>query len=81
MASLVLLAGFKLLEMRARRDLFVVVFLCFFLLLTQFFNAQTFLTFLTGVIALIVLIAALVLFHSGDAPASMLRTSLKDAAK
>ncbi|MGL4575995.1 MAG: transglutaminaseTgpA domain-containing protein [Burkholderiaceae bacterium] len=80
-ASLVLLAGFKLLEMRARRDLFVVVFLCFFLLLTQFFNAQTFLTFLTGVIALIVLIAALVLFHSGDAPATMLRASMKDAAR
>jgi transglutaminase-like putative cysteine protease len=80
-ASLVMLAGFKLLEMRARRDLFVVVFLCFFLLLTQFFNAQTILTFITGIVALIVLVAALVLFHSGDAPASILRSSFKDAVK
>ena len=34
---LVLLLALKLLEMRARRDLFVVVFLSFFVLLTNFF--------------------------------------------
>ena len=39
-AMLVLLVAFKMLEMRARRDLFVVIFLCFFLLLTTFFYAQ-----------------------------------------
>ncbi|MBC7453342.1 MAG: DUF3488 domain-containing transglutaminase family protein [Massilia sp.] len=39
-AMLVLLVAFKMLEMRARRDLFVVVFLCFFLLLTGFFYHQ-----------------------------------------
>jgi transglutaminase-like putative cysteine protease len=39
-AMLVLLVAFKMLEMRARRDLFVVIFLCFFLLLTTFFHAQ-----------------------------------------
>src|SRR5690606_36352010 len=35
---LVLFLGLKLMEMRARRDLFVVIFLCFFLLLTTFFH-------------------------------------------
>lgn len=39
-AMLVLLVAFKMLEMRARRDLFVVIYLCFFLLLTTFFYAQ-----------------------------------------
>ncbi len=33
-AMLVMLLAFKMLEMRARRDLFVVIFLCYFLLLT-----------------------------------------------
>jgi transglutaminase-like putative cysteine protease len=37
---LVLLVAFKMLEMHARRDLFVVVFLCFFLVLTNFFYSQ-----------------------------------------
>ena len=36
-AMAVLLVAFKMLEMHARRDLFVVIFLCFFLLLTNFF--------------------------------------------
>src|SRR5690606_40268465 len=38
---LVLFLGLKLLEMQARRDLFVVIFLCFFLLLTTFFHSQS----------------------------------------
>ncbi len=37
---LLLLLALKLLEMRARRDVFVVVFLCFFILLTQFLHSQ-----------------------------------------
>lgn len=39
-AMLVLLVAFKMLEMHARRDLFVVIFLCFFLALTNFFYSQ-----------------------------------------
>ena len=35
---LLLLMALKLLEMRARRDIFVVIFLSFFILLTQFLN-------------------------------------------
>lgn len=80
-ACLVLLAGFKLLEMRARRDLFVVVFLCFFLLLTQFLSDQSFTVFLTGMLAVAVLVGALTLFHAGAAPTLMLIASLKDALK
>ena len=40
-AMLVLLVAFKMLEMHARRDLFVVIFLCFFLVLTNFFYSQS----------------------------------------
>jgi transglutaminase-like putative cysteine protease len=39
-AFLLLLMALKLLEMRARRDIFVVIFLSFFILLTQFMNGQ-----------------------------------------
>ena len=39
-AMLVLLVAFKMLEMHARRDLYIVIFLCFFLVLTNFFYAQ-----------------------------------------
>lgn len=37
---LLLLMALKLLEMHARRDIFVVIFLSFFILLTQFLNGQ-----------------------------------------
>lgn len=40
-AMLVLLVAFKMLEMHARRDLFVVIFLCLFLILTNFFYSQS----------------------------------------
>jgi transglutaminase-like putative cysteine protease len=80
-ASLVLLAGFKLLEMRARRDLFVVVFLCFFLLLTQFFYGQGLTVFILGLLSVLLLVVSLTLFHAGELPASVLRSSIKDAGK
>ena len=38
---LLLLLSLKLLELRATRDVFVVVFLCFFILLTQFLHSQS----------------------------------------
>lgn len=40
-AMLILLLACKMLEMHAKRDLFVVVFLGFFLLLTSFFDSQS----------------------------------------
>jgi transglutaminase-like putative cysteine protease len=68
---LLMLLALKLLEMRARRDVFVVIFLAFFILLTQFLFGQ-------GVfIALMALAAVLLLFFvlvsvnlaEGDLPA------------
>ncbi len=80
-ASLVLLTGAKLLEMRARRDLFVTVFLCFFLLFTQFLYGQTIPIFLLGLVAVVVLVFALTLFHAGSLPVRSLRLSLTDSFK
>jgi transglutaminase-like putative cysteine protease len=58
-ALLVLFLGLKLMEMQARRDLFVVLFLCFFVLLTTFFYSQGLGTALLSVAAVIVLLATL----------------------
>jgi transglutaminase-like putative cysteine protease len=57
-AMLVLLLTFKLLEMRANRDLFVVVFLNFFLMLTNFFYSQGIGTAALTVAAVIVMLTA-----------------------
>ena len=46
-------------EMRARRDLFVVIFLCFFLLLTAFFHSQSIATAIAVALALYGLLAAM----------------------
>jgi transglutaminase-like putative cysteine protease len=68
-AMLALLLAFKLLEMHARRDLFVVIFLSLFLLLTTFFYSQTMLTALSMLVALAVLLTAQLTFqYSGQVP-------------
>jgi transglutaminase-like putative cysteine protease len=77
-AMLVLLLAFKLLEMRARRDLFVVVFLSLFIVLTNFFYSQTIPTALMMLLALVLLLAAQMSFqHTGLQPplARRLKTS------
>lgn len=79
-AMLTLLLAFKLLEMRARRDLFVVVFLAFFVLLTNFFYSQSMPTALFMVATLIVLLTALQTFqYTGMVPplGARLRTSAR----
>jgi transglutaminase-like putative cysteine protease len=79
-AMLNLLLAFKLLEMRARRDLFVVVFLSLFVLLTSFFYSQTMLTALFMAATLVALLTALQSFqYTGVVPplARRLRTSAK----
>ncbi|OIN92329.1 MAG: transglutaminase [Comamonadaceae bacterium CG1_02_60_18] len=53
----------KTLELRARRDAFVVFFLSFFLLLTNFFYSQSLLTALAMLLALWGLLTALVNAH------------------
>ncbi|MES2260765.1 MAG: DUF3488 and transglutaminase-like domain-containing protein [Pseudomonadota bacterium] len=68
-AMLALLLAFKLLEMHARRDLFVVIFLSFFLLLTSFFYSQSMLTALFMALTIVLLLATLMTFqYTNDVP-------------
>jgi len=79
-AMLTLLLAFKLLEMHARRDLYVVCFLSFFLMLTSFFYSQTILAAISMVLTIIVLLTAQITFqYTGTVPPLMqrLRTALK----
>ncbi|WP_426110902.1 transglutaminaseTgpA domain-containing protein [Massilia sp. PWRC2] len=72
-AMLVLLVAFKMLEMRARRDLFVVIYLCFFLLLTTFFYAQGIGTALLMMAAIITLFTAQLSFQFTGTPPPLRR--------
>ncbi|SDH33614.1 MULTISPECIES: DUF3488 and transglutaminase-like domain-containing protein [unclassified Duganella] len=82
-AMLVLLLTFKLLEMHARRDLFVVTFLSFFVLLTSFLYSQSMPSALWAIAALTVLLTAQQSFqYTGAVPPlrQRLRTTAKLAA-
>ena len=59
----VVLLAFKTLELRARRDAFVVFFLGFFSMLTQFFYSQSLLTAASMLLGLLGLLTALVNSH------------------
>jgi transglutaminase-like putative cysteine protease len=52
--------------MRARRDLFVVIFLCFFLLLTGFFHSQSLPSALAAGAAVVALLAAMLTMQFGQ---------------
>ena len=68
-ALLVLLTALKLLEMRARRDVFVLIFLGFFVLLTQFIHSQALWVAGLALLSLWGLLTALIsLQHAGQAP-------------
>ncbi len=58
-ALLVLFLGLKLMEMRARRDLFVVIFLCCFLLITGYFHSQGIAMAAATLAALVTLVASM----------------------
>ncbi|HKB55714.1 MAG TPA: DUF3488 and transglutaminase-like domain-containing protein [Ramlibacter sp.] len=60
---IVVLLALKTLELRARRDIFVVFFLGFFTMLTNFFFSQSLLTALAMLIGLLGLLTALVNAH------------------
>jgi transglutaminase-like putative cysteine protease len=60
---IVILLALKTLELRARRDAFVVFFLGFFAMLTNFFYSQSLLTAFTMLLALLGLLTALVNAH------------------
>jgi len=70
-ALLVLFLGLKLMEMRAKRDLFVVIFLCFFLLLTSFFHSQSLWVALASLVAVIALLAAMMTMQFGQREAGI----------
>jgi transglutaminase-like putative cysteine protease len=73
-AMLVLLVTFKMLEMRAKRDLFVVIFLCYFLVLTNFFYSQSIFTGLLMAMSIVALLAAQMTFQfTGAVPPLMQR--------
>ena len=60
---IVVLLALKTLELRARRDAFVVFFLGFFTLLSKFFYSQSLLTAVAMLVALLGLLTALVNAH------------------
>jgi transglutaminase-like putative cysteine protease len=70
-ALLVLFLGLKLMEMRARRDLFVVIFLCFFLLLTTYFQSQSIATAVLTAAAVVALLGAMVTMQFGQREAGI----------
>lgn len=78
-AMLTLLLTLKLLEMHAKRDLFVVICLSFFLLLTNFFYSQSIGTALLTIGALAAILTAQLSFqYTGEVPPlkRRLRTSV-----
>jgi transglutaminase-like putative cysteine protease len=79
-AMLVLLVAFKTLEMHARRDLYVVVFLCFFLVLTNFFYSQAIGTALLMLVSVLALLTTQISFqYTGAVPP--LKTRLVTGAR
>lgn len=65
-AGLVLLLGLKLMEMRVRRDLFVVTCLCFFVLLTSFFYSQSLWAAAAALLAVMALVASMLTMQYGQ---------------
>lgn len=75
-ALLMILAGLKLLEMRSHRDATMVVFLCYFLILTNFLFTQSIPTALIMCGALVAITGALVSFSAPrKGPLANLRTA------
>ncbi|MBC7501596.1 MAG: DUF3488 domain-containing protein [Herminiimonas sp.] len=72
-AMLVLLLVFKLLEMHAKRDLFVVVYVSFFLMLTNFFYSQSILTAVMMIAAVFAILTTQLSFQFTGAVPSLLQ--------
>lgn len=68
-SMLVLLLALKLLEMHAKRDLFVVLFLSFFLILANFFYSQSIGTAFMTIVAIIAMLTTQLSFqYTGTVP-------------
>jgi protein-glutamine gamma-glutamyltransferase len=65
---LILLLALKLMETRAHRDVFVVIFLAYFVTLTNFFYSQGIPTGLYTIVAVVVITSALVGFNARARP-------------
>ena len=79
----VVLLSLKTLEMRARRDIFVIFFLGFFAVLTQFLNSQSLFSVATMLLGTLGLLSTLVMAHMPGSEPSLraaLRTAWKMAA-
>lgn len=79
----VVLLSLKALEMHARRDIFVVFFLGFFTVLTQFLNSQSLFSVATMLLGTLGLLSALVMAHMPGSEPSLRaaqRTAWKMAA-
>lgn len=72
-ALLVLFLGLKLMEMRARRDLMVLISLCFFLLLTSFFSSQSLLAAALTFVAAAGLLLSLLTLQYGQREVTLAR--------
>lgn len=77
-AMLFLFMALKLLELRSRRDAYIVINLGYFLLLTHYFNSQSIPTGIWLLSAMTIVTAALIRVHSG--PASAPLPTLRSAA-
>lgn len=78
-AMLVLFMALKLLELKSRRDAFVVVTLGYFLLLTHYFHAQDIPTGLWLLFSVLLVTAALIRLH--EAPQAQLRPLFLQAGR
>lgn len=76
-AMLALLLSCKLLEMHAKRDLYIVIFLSFFLLLTSFFYSQSIASAALALLAVLALLTAQLSFqYTGAVPSLWKRIKL-----
>ena len=78
-ALLVLLAGFKILETKHERDIYIATFLGFFVIVTNFFISETVLTALYMLFTLLVMFTALITFNDHDRslkPAVRVKTAI-----
>ena len=78
---IVVLLALKTLELRARRDAFVVFFLGFFTMLSNFFFSQSLLTAVAMLVALLGLLTALVNAHMPSSGAVENKAPLREAAR
>jgi len=75
---LFVMLALKLLELRERRDAYVVTVLAYFLLYSRFFESQSPLTLLWVAVCFLIITATMVRLHSGEKPA--LQPLLRQAA-